>query len=484
MMAFFVRVTKYILFITLFLLFNIKLANADGVSPYLPLKTDPLIELEIERLASISRMPILSKPFHIVTVVSYLNKIKDSHPQLYNRIFAYIKRYKKQSAITHLSTKLSTSNNEDFTVVNNRGIAMDDMAQASASGFYQFNQYVIANIGGTIVNGERIIPHNSYLSFGYEYAQFDIGYREHWLSPFQESASLLSTNAKPALSITMSNVKPISSWNAKYEFSVGQLEEMDGIHFDEETSSGSPGFLTMQLSIQPFDWWTIGGVRTFMFAGGDRDVDLGTVWKAIIDPISGDNCGGESELQDCNKESGNQIAAINSKMDFSLQNFPFSLILEYAGEDAKDYKYSLGNLGRSFGLFFPYINENLSLYAEHTKFHNAWYVHHLYDEGYRNNGTVMGHWWGNNKELKDGSPGNASLIRVNWDFSQKYHLQTLLRTATIDSYDEELYKYSTSKEIELRLTQVYKDGFINYSLMVGNDIYGESFYRATFGYSW
>ena len=96
MMAFFVRETKYILFITLFLLFNIKLANADGVSPYLPLKTDPLIELEIERLASISRMPILSKPFHIVTVVSYLNKIKDSHPQLYNRIFAYIKRYKKQ----------------------------------------------------------------------------------------------------------------------------------------------------------------------------------------------------------------------------------------------------------------------------------------------------------------------------------------------------------------------------------------------------
>ena len=36
-----------------------------------------------------------------------------------------------------------------------------------------------------------------------------------------------------------------------------------------------------------------GGVRTFMFAGGDRVVDLGTVWKAIIDPINGDNCGGE-----------------------------------------------------------------------------------------------------------------------------------------------------------------------------------------------
>ena len=116
---------------------------------------------------------------------------------------------------------------------------------------------------------------------------------------------------------------------------------------------------------------------------------------------------------------------------------------------------------------------------EHSKFHTAWYVHHLYDEGYRNDGTVMGHWWGNHKELKDGSPGNASLLRLNWDFSQTFHLRTILRTASIDSS-----KYSRSKELELKLAQVYKDGFINYSLTAGSDIYGESFYRATIGYSW
>ena len=486
MMALFVRETKYILFITLFLLFNIKLANADGVSPYLPLKTDPLIELEVERLASISRMPILTKPYHIVTVVSYLNKIKDSHPQLYNRISAYIKRYKKQSAITHLSTRLSTSNNKDFTVANNRGIAMDDLAQTSVSGFYQFNQYAIANFGGTIVNGERIIPHNSYLSFGYEYAQFDIGYREHWLSPFQESASLLSTNAKPALSITMSNVKPITSWNAKYEFSIGQLEEMDGVHFNGSASPGKPLLMSMHLSIQPLSWWTIGANRTFQFAGGDRSTGLSDIWKAIIDPVNSDNCGsGTTGCENASEEVGNQIASLTNKFDFNFQGFPISILYEYAGEDTKNHKnHQLGNIAKTFGLFFPYINEKLSFYAEHSIFHSAWYVHHIYDEGYRNDGTVMGHWWGDNKELKDGSPGNASLIRVNWDFSQKYHLQTLLRTATIDSYDEELYKYSSSKEIELRLTQVYKNGFINYSLMAGNDIYGESFYRATFGYSW
>ena len=59
MMAFFVHKTKYLFFITLFILFYIKQANADGVSPYLPLKTDALIELEISRLATISKMPCL-----------------------------------------------------------------------------------------------------------------------------------------------------------------------------------------------------------------------------------------------------------------------------------------------------------------------------------------------------------------------------------------------------------------------------------------
>jgi hypothetical protein len=122
------------------------------------------------------------------------------------------------------------------------------------------------------------------------------------------------------------------------------------------------------------------------------------------------------------------------------------------------------------------------LYAEHSKFQDLWYVHHIYREGYRNDNVVMGHWWGNTKELRDGSAGNASLIRLNWDFSPEYHLQTLFRTAAIDSSTQD--KYSRAQELELSLKQVYKNGFINYSLTAGSDIYGESFYRATLGYNW
>lgn len=471
---------KYLIFLCCFFLFN--QANANGVSPYLPLNTDPLIELQIERLASITQMPILSKPYHIVTVVKYLKKIRTSHPTLYNRLNNYIKRYKQQSAITHFSTKIGHSNKETGSLDNNRGIAIDSTFQTSIAGFHQFNKYAIANFGGALVDKAKIIPYNTYFSFGYEYLQVDLGYREHWLSPLQESASLLSTNAKPALSMTLSNVKPITSWNAKYEFSIGQLEEMDGIHFDGATSSGKPGFLTMQLSFQPFDWWTIGGNRTFMFAGGNREIDLKTIGKAIVDPISGDNCGGDSNLQNCDLESGNQIASITSKFDFSINSFPLSLLIEYAGEDAKNYQYSLGNIGRTYGFFIPYLTEKTSLYGEFTEFHQRWYVHHLYDEGYANDQTVMGHWWGNHKAMDDLSAGNASTIRFNWDFQDAYHLQVKLRSAFIEPSTN--YQSHRTNDVEIKLKQVYKKGFLNYSVNIGKDLQNESYYRIALGYNW
>ena len=45
-----------------------------GVSPYLPLKLNPVFELEVERLVSLTGYPALKKPYHIATMVDYLDK--------------------------------------------------------------------------------------------------------------------------------------------------------------------------------------------------------------------------------------------------------------------------------------------------------------------------------------------------------------------------------------------------------------------------
>ena len=202
------------------------LANDGGVSPYLPLKVDGMIELEIERLATITNMPKLTKPYHIASVVKYLNKVKHSHPTLFIRVNAYVERYKAKSALTHYSIELGYGEKNGGVLANQRGQSFDSLGKLSLRGFYQTNEHLIFNAGGAIVDGQGIVPQSSFVSFGVDYMQFDIGYREHWLSPMQESASLLSTNAPAAPSITVSNVTPLTDFGLHYEISLSLLEEI------------------------------------------------------------------------------------------------------------------------------------------------------------------------------------------------------------------------------------------------------------------
>jgi len=128
------------------------------------------------------------------------------------------------------------------------------------------------------------------------------------------------------------------------------------------------------------------------------------------------------------------------------------------------------------------VNENISLYGEYTNFHTHWYVHHLYDEGYRNDLRTMGHWWGDVKAIDDKSAGTAATVRLNWHISPSFNLQAMVRSAQVDS--SETYQYERATEVELKLKQLYNSGFLNYGLNYGKDVNGESYYRVSFGYNW
>jgi hypothetical protein len=458
-------------------------SQANGVSPYLPLKTDPLFELELEKLATITKLPILTRPYHAATIYKYLSKVKDSHPVLYQRLNAYIKRYKKAKAITHFSAQYTHSFKNNVLLANQRGRSLDDSFRITTSSFWQADEHVIFNGGGTFYNGE-IVPNNSYISVGWDVFQIDIGYREHWLSPTQEAALLLSTQAKPALNLTISNPTLLTDWNIKYELSLGILEQQEGIQFgrDSDIVTGKPNLLSMHLSLQPFNWWTVGFNRTFMF-GGDKSVSVKDVWNAFIDPLSSDNCGGESDLVDCAQEFGNQQASLSNKFDLDPFDFPLSIYYEYAGEDTKDFSnYQLGNIAQNYGIFLPYLTDSLSLNVEYSKFHTAWYVHHIYQEGYANDKVKMGHWWGNFKAANSSAAGTAASIRVDWQTPVIEHITLLYRTATVDSTS--VASYQRSHEIELKFKKTLKSAFINLAINLGEDTQGEKFLSTSVSYIW
>ena len=138
---------------------------AKGPSPYLPLQTDALIELELNRLATLAKLPVLTKPYHAATLNRYLEKVIDSHPLLYKRISTYIKRYKKEAAFTHAAAQINYSDTKNITLPNQRGQIADTNYQVSFSGFWQANQYIIINGGGQYHKSADYIKTNTFFNF-------------------------------------------------------------------------------------------------------------------------------------------------------------------------------------------------------------------------------------------------------------------------------------------------------------------------------
>ena len=461
-------------------------ANA-GVSPYLPLKLNPVFELEVERLVTITGYPALKKPYHIATVVKYLDEVKTSHPKLHGRINRYIKRFKKPYGLTHFKSELRLSDSNSKTLPNSRGRETKQEYYVEATAFAQFNKYMIANVSGGFSGSGYSYNFGNFLSVGNEYLQADLGYREHWLSPLQDSSQMISTQALPMLGATLSNVKPMTDFNIMYELGFGRLEKVDGIKFQDKLSSGKPGFLTMHLSMQPTDWWTISGNRTMQFGGGDRgSVGLSEVWDAIIDPVSSDNCGGQSDLIDCDQEFGNQQASIANRFDLAWGDNPYSIILEVAGEDTNDYSnYKLGNKAYSLGLFIPYLSDTESLNLTAQLIEDAWYTHHLYQAGYSNKGHKMGHWWGDEKGANDNIGAKIFSIAYTNDLSESSHLSVKYHTVQ-NEYSESTAtpNYERGHYLQVDYNWQYKAHFLGLHLYTGKDVDGESFSSLGFSKLW
>ncbi|NRA62104.1 MAG: hypothetical protein HRU25_14635 [Psychrobium sp.] len=457
-----------------------------GVSLYLPLQINPAFELEIERLVTITKYPTLKKPYHVATILQYLEQVKNSHPSLYSRINRYIKRFNRPAGLSHYQAQLRISDSTKKTLPNARGLSTNSEGYVEMSAFWQMNEYVIANVGG-YSNKQNFLNFGSFLSIGGKFMQFDLGYREHWLSPMQDNSMIISTQAVPMLGVTVSNVAPMTDWNMMYELSFGRLNEVDNIKFDGVRGSGKPGYLSMHASLQPLDWWTLSFNRTMQFGGGERrQVTLTDIWKAIIDPVRSDNCGGLSDLEDCKKEFGNQQMSIGNRFDLNLNETSFNIIFEMAAEDTNDYSnYKFGNKAFSLSLFIPYLSDTDSLTLTAQEIHDAWYVHGIYGEGYSNDGHKMGHWWGDEKGQHDRI--GAQIISVQYSkeicptslLAIKYH--------TIKNGDKVTSGtggYQRGHYLQLDYQWQYKSGLLGLHLYTGRDVSGDSFASLAFSKQW
>jgi hypothetical protein len=395
-------------------------AHGRGVSPYLPLQVSPEIEREIERLFTLAGMPVLRKPYFAGDVAEALQRGCQVPSSVCDNVSFYLERYKNNWGFTDVNAMLMSDDDADKFVPNQRGRRIDSNYGAFANFYWQAGDHILFNASGIAFKDEALPT--GYVSLGYDFAQVDIGWRERWWSPFHDSAVLLSTNARSSLSIGVSNYRPLTFLNLRYEVFYADLEETDGILYQGERHTGEPGLFGVHLGIEPLDGLSISVNRVMQYGGGPRSKSLSTLFKAFFDPAGQDNQGATDD------EAGNQIASIATRFDYTGR-VPFSVYMEYAGEDTSNSKaFRLGNVALSVGLFVPQVTRDIDLTYEFSDFQNGWYINTIYANGYTNDGSVMGHWVGNEREFGNAVATQTHTLRLNWEFLPGNLLHGTFRT--------------------------------------------------------
>lgn len=198
-------------------------ARAGGVSGYLPLNLEPETERQIERVLILADEPILKRPFAVALVELALPKACERDKPLCTKVKRYLERYSRDYAVTHASATGSLTHGADGIVPNEHGLPVRSNYEISAQGYVQPSDYFLASAGVVSYQG-RTVPTGSMLSAGFSWAQIDIGYRDHWFSPANDSPMMIGTEAPTMPSVTLSNYEPLTRFGFQYEFFLAQID--------------------------------------------------------------------------------------------------------------------------------------------------------------------------------------------------------------------------------------------------------------------
>jgi hypothetical protein len=456
---------------------------ARGPSPYLPLNLSPEMERQIERLLMLADYPVISRPIAAATVLDALPKACSRDRSLCDSVRRYLERYMKPLALDEATLEVATSSDGPVGLANRRGLDSDDSWAVSAQGHWQITDHVLLSAGGVAYDGQAI-PTGSLLSMGWDFAQLDIGYREHWLSPFTSSAMALSTNAPTMPSITLSNYAPLTRWHFQYEIFLAEMDYSDRIAFQDGFTFGNPRLAGLRLAIQPAPGWILAANRVLQFGGGARGgTSFGDFLDALFRPHEYDNT---SDSLSSDEQFGNQVAALTSRFIFPGRK-PFSVYFEYAGEDSSyEGNFRLGNAALSMGLSMPNLIDGLDLTVEASERQNAWYVHGVYQDGLTGEGRVIGHWGADQRTFGDEVGAQAVNVQIGWRQSSSRLFNFGFQALQNENYSSE--SYSTAYAVSASYATAFRGFTVGAEVRGGRDVFGEDYTRlsgfARFGAEW
>ena len=397
-------------------------ASAGGVTAYLPMNLEPEVERQIERVLILADEPILKRPFSVELVKLALPQACQVDKPLCEKVGRYLERYSRDYALTHASATGSVAHAKDGVVSpNQHGMPESSDYELSVVAYAQPTDYFLVSAGGIAYNG-RAAPTGSMASFGTNWAQFDFGYRDHWLSPMTDSSTLISTEAPTTPSVTLSNYEPLTRLGFQYEFFLTRLSSQP-IAFNGNQAFGSPRLFGAQFSIEPFSGWSLGVNRLLEYGGGaGLPSSIRTLARNFLEPS------GTAQTE------GNQQASYISRFIVPSKT-PFAVYFQYAGEDNSDGgSYLLGSPAISAGIDFPRFFRYFDATYEISEWSNIWYVHSIFLNGMTNDRLVLGNWGADQRNFGDGVGARSQMIRVGWSPPFGGYLEARARTLQNQTY--------------------------------------------------
>jgi hypothetical protein len=273
-------------------------------------------------------------------------------------------------------------------------------------------------------------------------------------------------------SITVSNYRPLSRLRFRYELFAAELSESSRIAYQDGFTTGHPRLAGMHVSIEPFPGWSLGVSRLMQYGGGERNRDsLRDLFDAFFRPSTYDNVATPER-----DEFGNQAAAVTSSFLMPTP-IPFAVYFEYAGEDTStNSDFRLGNSALSAGIHFPRLAGRFDLTVEAGEWQNAWYVHHIYQDGLTNEGNVIGHWGADWRAAGDGVGARTFMTRLGWTLGKGALVEATYRTLDNASYTAT--DYERAQALDLRYSRRWgEDFYVGGRLDVGRDSFGGTYSR-------
>jgi hypothetical protein len=461
------------------LVFMCAIASA-APTAYLPIGTDNYLQNQVDHLFLLTSGNPMKKPYSIANIDRALNQIENTHPSLYQAVNNGLEPYRGSGSISRTGLVARVSADEDMPIANQRGLSSEEYLQAFAEGAWRPNDYTLVQAGVEYrADASSLVPYNTFVGFSKGNLQLDLGYREHWYSPFSFSSQLISNNAEMGPSITLSTVSPIERfWQANFELFYTRLDKVNsGIRYLDQWYDGSPHLIGTHLSLSPTESWTLGFNRMLQFGGGPREVSASDIINAFFDPAANDNSYSAEERA---TEFGDQMASVTSSYRLHL-GMPIEIYAELAGEDTQGgSNLSLGNQATNLGIFMPHINPKVALRYEHSRYKTGWYTHHLYKFGNTNNGFVYGNYIADQRDFGAGVPARGHQAILDYSTSATSGWRGAVSTHS----NQDKKRYDRAYEMMLEHRRNFNQHPIRMSFTMGSNVYSENYSQINVSIFW